>query len=153
MLMDEPKKPARGDTTNHLARLKAIEMRTQGRQINEIAQELGYARGTISEWLNSRELKAKIQAANERLANMLDKAVDVQNLLLANAAQDPTNAEKASRGILKTFGVLKETVDITHQFPKPTVIKRFDGTEVVLGSVTEKVVEEIKKDDDGTTDD
>ena len=69
-----------------------------------------------------------------KITEMIDDAINVYKQSLGNAAVDMTNAQKAARDILKNAGLLKDSVDLNHSFPKPTVIKRRDGTEIVLGA-------------------
>lgn len=120
-----------------IKRMRALELRRTGMSTQAIADELGVHRSTVSQYLNSRDVKEIIKAAQDRLKGLLEPAVDVYAMSLKNAAGDMTNAQKAAKDILKTFGVIKENLELSHVFPKPTVIKRVDGTEVVLGSKTD----------------
>lgn len=128
-------------TNNPLLKAKAIDMRAQGVTTQAIADELGVARQTVSAWLNSRDVKEIINEGRARLKALIAPSIDVYAMSLKNAPADMTNAQKAARDVLKNFGLLKDQVDIAHTFPRPTVIKRVDGTEVVFGT----------KDDNDTT--
>lgn len=150
MFMDEPKNDDIGQLPTqgavNIRRAKALELRRKGLTTQAIADQLGITRQTVSEYLNSRNIKEMIEAENRRFAQHVAGSVDVYGYILSLAKTDPTNALKAAKDVLKTVGIVKETVDIAHSFPKPTIIKRLDGTTVVLG--TEKVVEEIKDESD-----
>jgi predicted transcriptional regulator len=138
--MDEPKDKPRQTVTQQavdIKRMRALELRRTGMSTQAIADELGVARQTVSGYLNSRDVKEIIKAAQDRLKSLLDPAVDVYAMSLKNAKGDMTNAQKAAKDILKTFGVIKENLELSHVFPKPTVIKRVDGTEVILGTKNE----------------
>ena len=122
---------------------KCFELKTQGLSTIEIAEQLGCSRATVSRALNSKTGKELFDDARERIKTLISKAINVYDESLANSAKDMTNAQKAARDVLKNFGLLKDSIDISHSFPKPTVIKRLtDGSEVVLGAETPKEISE-----------
>jgi predicted transcriptional regulator len=121
-----------------IRRIEAYELRRKGLSTQAIADRLGITRQTVSEYLNSRDVKEIIQSARDRLKNLVEASVDVYAMSLSNAKSDMTNAQRAARDVLKNYGLLREEVDLNHNFPKPTVIKRVDGTEIVLGATENK---------------
>lgn len=126
---------------NPLLKTRAIDLRRQGMKVQEIADKIGVHRVTVSRWLNSRDVKEIIDEAKARLKALIEPAVEVYAMSLKNAPQDMTNGQRAARDILKNFGLIKDQVDLNHTFPKPTVIKRMDGTEVILGVEGEHAAE------------
>ena len=75
--------------------------------------------------------------AQAKLLTMLDDAL----IAIHDAVKDVTDSNnrlKAAIAILKNYGVLKESVEMNHQFPKPTIIERSNGTQVILGTEADR---------------
>jgi hypothetical protein len=66
------------------------------------------------------------------VVGLIKKAMRVVDEEMDIAPGEP-NRLKAALSVLKSVGVIKEKIDMTHSFPKPTVILRSDGTQVILG--------------------
>jgi DNA-binding MarR family transcriptional regulator len=109
-----------------------------GKKTVEIADELGIARQTVSKILNSEDTKRMLEVNRSRITQLTDKAVNVMEAALDNQYLDGNNALKAALPILKTAGLIKESVDLNHQFPKPLVIQKRDGSQTVVGSEHDK---------------
>jgi predicted transcriptional regulator len=104
-----------------------------GKTTVEIAKEYGLVRQTVSGILNSDETKDLLKRSENRVKLMVDKALDrLENAI--ETGEDGTNALKAALAVLKNFGLIKESVDLNHRFPKPLVIKRTSGETVILGT-------------------
>ena len=43
----------------------------------------------------------------------------------------------AARDLLKNFGSMKQQLDVSHTYPKPTIIQRMDGSQTILGAKNE----------------
>jgi predicted transcriptional regulator len=143
--VDPMTKQTKPNKTEHKrSRSAAKELRDQqivakamaGATTGEIAKDLGVGRTTVSQVLNSDDVKKKIKEIDNRLASGIDKAVD--NVLKALENGDAN----MSVLLLKNFGSMRTNVDINHKFPRPVVIKRSDGSEVVLGSTEDEGEEE-----------
>lgn len=93
----------------------------------QIAEEMGMHRQQVSKVLNSEEVKAKVKEIDAKLAQGIDDAIDT---VLSAVKVDYV----AARDLLKNYGSMKQAIDLNHTFPKPTVIVRSDGTQVVLGT-------------------
>jgi len=116
----------------------------KGKTTGEIAQEYGVSRQVVSKVLNSDEAKALVSLGTQRIHLLMSNAIDTLEFMMDNKQEFGMagSAFQSAKAILKTLGVLKESVDLNHNFPKPCVIKRSDGTEVVLG--TEQDLQENK---------
>lgn len=140
MTSEVPKKPpTRRKGDSHAKALKDAHIRAQalaGKGVGQIAKELGMDRKQVSKTLNSEETKAKIKEVQGRLAAMIDDAIETIHDAIV-ARHDMGNALKAATQVLKNFGALKESVDLNHNFPKPTVIHKRDGSTVVLGTTAD----------------
>ena len=112
---------------------KIIELSTRGLKADEICKELGVSPSTVTRALNSDQAKEVLAQAKLKLQDMITDALNVYRSSLGKSDTDMTNSLKAAKDILKNFGILKDQVDLVHSFPKPTIIKRIDGVEVVLG--------------------
>jgi AcrR family transcriptional regulator len=122
---------------------RAIELRSGGMSVTDIAKKLDCSTNTVTRYLRSHDSRAIIERAHERIEQLITKSIDVVLFALDNPDKDLGNSLKAAVHILKTHGLIKETTDINHNFPKPTVIKRRDGSEVVL-SASKEIEHEIK---------
>jgi DNA-binding XRE family transcriptional regulator len=139
--MAENDAPLLTGTNNPMLKARAIKLRLETSMTHEeIAKELDCARQTVTRWLNDRDVKDIVQAAMNKFKTLIEASVGVYAHAINNKEKDPTNALKAAKDILKTHGIVKEDIEITHIVPRPTVIKRVDGTEIILG--TEKHVKE-----------
>jgi transposase-like protein len=137
--MSDDDAPILTGTNNPFLKARAVKLRLEeGLTHQEIADQLGCARGTVTKWLNQRDVKDIVQAAMYRFKNLMEAAVGVYAYAINNKEKDTTNALKASRDILKTHGIIKDDLEVVHIVPRPTVIKRVDGTEVVLGTVKDE---------------
>jgi len=134
---------ANGDKKRHPA-TKAIrdytiiEKAIAGKTQKEIANEMNVNRHTVRRSLTGAESKRILQEARERVVNLVSKALITVEKAMDGADTDMTNGLKAALPVLETHQIITKNQNITHSFPKPTVIKRRDGSEVVLGSVTEE---------------
>lgn len=113
---------------------RCYELKAQGYRNHEIAEMLGLSRATISRAINSPTGKGMLKNAQKRIEQLVDDSIEVIEQAIHGAGSDMTNGFKAAVAVLKTMGLLKESVDLNHNFPKPTVIRRKDGSEVVLGA-------------------
>lgn len=111
-----------------------LSMAADGKQIKEIAGEMNIDRGTVTKILNSTESKEIIRQAESRIKSLVGKALDTVEAALDGRANDMNNGFKSALAVLKSVGVMKDKIDLSHSFPKPTIIKRLNGEEVILGS-------------------
>lgn len=111
-----------------------------GKTTNEIADQFDISRQTVSKALNGEEAKKLLSLGTARLQLLMTKSIDTLEYLMDNKHEFGLagSAFQSAKTILKSIGVVKETLDISHQFPKPLVIKRRDGSETVLGSENDK---------------
>jgi predicted transcriptional regulator len=98
-----------------------------GETAGEIAADIGMSRQHVCKILNSDEVKAKAKEIDGRLAGAIDDAVET----IMQAVKFDVNA---AIKLLKNFGSMRESVDLNHSFPKPTVVKNLDGGEMILGT-------------------
>jgi predicted transcriptional regulator len=128
------KKP---DDSKALRNASMRAMAAEGMKTTEIADHFGVARQTVSKILNSEETKKVIKEAESRVTGMIGKSLDVVELALDDAIagklESMGNGLKASLSDLKSSGNIKEKIELTHAFPKPTIIEKRDGTQVVMG--------------------
>ncbi len=99
----------------------------------ELGDKYGLSRQHLTKILTSDETKELLKGAESRVKLMVERALDALEDSLGVAA-DGTNRLKAALSVLKNFGLIRDSVDINHRFPKPLVIRRSDGSEVVLGT-------------------
>ena len=100
---------------------------------SELEDRYSLGRHQISKILNSDETKALLKSSEDRVKRMIERALDALEDSLG-IATDGTNRLKAALSVLKNFGLIRDSVDINHRFPKPLIIKRRDGSEVVAGT-------------------
>jgi len=112
-----------------------VEMAVAGSPIKEIAGKLNIDRDTVSDVLNSSaQTKAILKNAESRIYNLVGKAMDTVEAALDGRTVDMTNGFKSALAILKSCGVIKDKIDLSHSFPKPTIIHKLNGDQVILGS-------------------
>jgi DNA-binding CsgD family transcriptional regulator len=140
-------KPKNSEGTRRKGNAKQLRDQTitalamDGKSGIEIAKEVGVTPQTVSEVLNSDEVKAISKRRQEAIRNLGDLSIQVMTDAL-NARFDETpgamsTALKAATLINKTLGLITEKVDLQHSFPKPTIIERSDGSSEVLGASDE----------------
>lgn len=129
-----------GKANRKLKAVRAASLAMTGATNSEIGAKLGMSRNGVSKLLNSKETEEVIKAAESRVTRMIDKACGVIEKAMdeSQIINDMTNGVKAALAVLTSSGVLKKKVDVAHSFPKPTVIWRSDGTEVVLGTTADE---------------
>lgn len=94
----------------------------EGKTFGQVAEEMGINRRTVGRIMSKPEVQAAVQEIDQRLANAIPDAI--QTIL------DAVKLDyKAARDLLKNFGSMKETVELTHNYPKPMVL-RLDGKEI-----------------------
>lgn len=109
-------------------KLRNLGMRAQaaaGKPVTEIAAEAGISRQAASKILNSDETKALLTESEDRIKGLISKAIKRLDDSISFA--DDTNALKAALSVLKSFGLVRETLKLEHSFPKPVVIDYGDG--------------------------
>ncbi len=128
------------DGSTEIIKARILELRSTGMLTKEIAAHLQISRATVSRHLNSPDVKKHIQEARDRFRSLLDSAVDVYEKCLHDG-DDNSNARMAAKDVLESHGIVKKDVNLNHNFPKPTIIKRRDGTEIVLGTTADIAIE------------
>lgn len=115
-----------------------------GKSVTDLAEQYGMSRQNASKILNSTEAKELLKLYEYRLQQLGTKSIDTLEYTLDNVSEFGMAgaASQNARAILKSIGALKEKIDLSHTFPKPTVIRKRDGTELVLGTSQEKTDEE-----------
>lgn len=98
--------------------------------ISEIAAEMDINRSQVNKILNSAETKAIIDQSQSRVTESVTLALNAVIDCLNDP--DPNVRLKAAIPLLKTAGIFKDKVDLTLQFPLPTIIRRMNGEEVIL---------------------
>lgn len=133
------KKRNKGDNATKALRNAAIEAKAiEGLNNQEIAQQTGLTPQHVSKILNSSEIKAKVKEAESRVAGMIDDALTTLHEAIKMGAIDPTNSLKAALAVLKNYGAIKDNVNVNLSLPKPLVIERRNGTQVILGTEADK---------------
>lgn len=104
-----------------------------GKTATELAKDYGLARQTVSGILNSEQTAELLRNSEDRVKRLIGKSIDRLEAALEDPA-DSTNGLRAALAVLKNFGLLRDTVEMNHNFPRPVVIERLDGCEIVLGT-------------------
>lgn len=86
---------------------QVFEKALAGKKTQQIADEVGVSRQTVSEILNSDEVKSRIQQIDERLSNGIDDAIKT----VLEAVKDDFFA---ARALLQNFGAMHAKVDAKH---------------------------------------
>lgn len=136
-----PKKRQKGDSNSRKLKAQGIVQQSMtGRKTSEIAESYGMSRQAVSKILNSDEVKALVKLGEMRLQGLMTKAIDVLEWTMDHKDDFGVTgaASQNAKSILKSLGVLKEKVDVSHTFPKPTVVEYSDGTTLVLGTDAEE---------------
>lgn len=138
MATKSSKKRKKGDSPGKALRAASIRAKSlEGKTNGEIAREMGMNPKSVSQILNSDETKKIIKEAESKVVGMVEDSLITLHEAI-KARYDMTNALKGAFSVLKNFGILKDKVDINHQFPAPLVIERLDGGQVILGTAGDK---------------
>lgn len=124
---DKTRQPKKTTGAKNLRAKTIIAKALAGEKTADIAKDLGVSRQTVSAALNSDEVKKKVSEIDQVLAKGIDDAIRT----VLNAVKYDYDA---AYDLLKNFGSMKSAVDLHHQFPKPVVIKRANGEEIILGT-------------------
>lgn len=108
------------------------ELAAEGHTMVDIAKTLGLERKTIAAVLNNDDTKEIVRRAETRLSTLVDLALDAVQDALGD--QDIHARLKSAFPVLKSVGVIKDRVDLSHSFPEPVVIRRASGERVILGT-------------------
>ena len=111
---------------------RILVLALSGMTSTDIAQEMGCDRKTVWAALNRDAAKELIHGSEQDVRMLLMASVEA--LRRAITSEDLASSVRAAIAVLKSQGVLRESTDIHHNFPKPCVIKRTDGAEIVLGT-------------------
>ncbi len=114
--------------------IQVLTEAVKGKSETAIAKDLGINRRTVHKILTSDETKSLIKESEDRIKRLLTKSIDVVEKALDNHV-DPESMNhslKAALAVLKSHGVIRETVNMEHSFPKPTVIERIEGGAMIL---------------------
>ena len=121
-------------TTRRLRDARAIALAVEGKTQKEIAGMIGIDRTTVGRILSSSEVKQLLKMAESRVNGLIETALNTVEKAMTTSAEDMTNGLKASLAVLKSVGVIRDKIDLEHSFPKPTIIRRPNGEEVILGA-------------------
>lgn len=114
--------------------IQVLAEAVQGKSETAIAKDLGINRRTVHKILTSDETKKLIAESESEIKGLITKSIRVIDKAL-DMHIDPdgmTHALKSAFGVLKSHGLIRETVNMEHSFPKPTIIERLDGSSVML---------------------
>lgn len=137
MAKDDKKRKRERSVPREMKRKQIEALALAGKTVKEISEEVGIARQNVSKYLNSEETKAKVKEIDGRLAAMIDDALVALHESILNRSEPATRLTAAMK-LLKNFGTLRESVDMSVTFPKPTIIERPNGTTVILGTEMDK---------------
>lgn len=135
-MTESPKGSKKRRAKNTAKQVRDLAIRSEaaaGLTHEEIGAKYDLGRHQISKILNSDETKTLLKNSEDRVKRMIERALDALEDSLG-IATDGGNRLKAALSVLKNFGLIRDTVDINHRFPKPLIIKRKDGSEVVAGT-------------------
>lgn len=124
------------DKTRRTSKKRAIKTNqviagiAQGKTTQEIAQDLGVTRQTVSEILNSKEAEDIIASAKDRTTRMIHDVLNRFEMVMKDP-MDNSNAVKVGLAILKSHGIIKDQVDVNHNLPMPFIIRKHDGSESI----------------------
>jgi lambda repressor-like predicted transcriptional regulator len=136
--MDKPKTVKKRQVAiKHHRDIAIIAEAAKGKSMKEISDQMGLHRTTVARALSSEESRKIINEAKERVVSLVTKALSTVEDAMDARGEDMTNGLKAALAIAESTNVLTKNQNINHAFPKPTVIKRRDGSEVVLGAAFE----------------
>lgn len=131
MSQSEQKSKKRKNNARAMRNQKMMAEAAAGKTTNQIAAEFGVSRQAVNRVMSSEDAKQVVKNGNLKLTSLVDKALLVAEKVLDG--HDLALAFQASVRVLKSVGIMRDKVDIAHSYPKPTVIKLMDGSEVVLG--------------------
>ena len=133
------RKRNKGDSAAKALRNAAIQAKSlEGQTGKEIAAEMNLSYQHVSKILNASEIKAKVKEAESRIAGMIDDALTTLHEAIKLGSIDPTNSLKAALAVLKNYGAIKDNVNVNLSLPKPLVIERRNGTQIILGTEADK---------------
>lgn len=138
--MEETTKPKklrklRRNVAKELRDLAMAEMRMNGVPNKEIANKFKVNKDTVADGIHNVVQKRElIKKAESRVYSLIDKALDTIENALTSRNVDMTNGLKAALAIAKTFGVITDKINLSHSFPKPTIIEKRNGDQVILGA-------------------
>lgn len=112
---------------------KIISKRIEGKTIVEISKEVPCSTTTVQKVLSSDEAKLKMQEARSKILSMVDLAADVIVEAMNQKHNNMNAALKAAIAIMESAGAITKNVQHSVDFPRPTVIKRIDGSVVEIG--------------------
>lgn len=121
-------------TQDELLRLRVFSLSQEGLKTQEIANKIKRSRQWVSGVLNSKEAGDIVVEAKKQAKELVRESMQAVMDIVKDT--DPDNASqrlKAALAVLKTHGIINETKKHEHSFPQPTVIRRKNGEEVVLG--------------------
>lgn len=117
------------------------EMAATGKSITDIASEVGLDRNRVGKILSGEETKELIKSLENKIKLLGEEAIETL-MDAMRMRKDPNmmgHAVKSAEKILKSIGALKERVELSHTFPKPTIIEKMDGGQVILGTCEEVI--------------
>jgi len=111
---------------------KVFAKMSEGLTNQEIADELGIGRNTVSRILNGDETKKILDQADSDMTAMVQKIMHrAQDII--DRGQD-ADAIKLMLPFLKTKGIVKDAVEHHHKFPAPMKVTYPGEPTVVLGT-------------------
>lgn len=125
-----PKESSKGLRNARIRTLAAL-----GKKNSEIAREMGMEQKQVKRILTNEETHALIREHENELKQTLGEAIDVFKLALKEAKTSPEalgHGLRAATLMLKTYGLIRESVDLNHNFPTPTIIEKIEGGVVEL---------------------
>lgn len=100
---------------------------------SEVARKLSLNRQSVRHMMESDLAKYILTQATAKLLANVGKATDALIDLLDEP--DPAIRYKAAVTITKRFGVTEDKTPMQVELPKPVIIQRMDGTEIILGDM------------------
>jgi hypothetical protein len=134
MTQDDKKGKKVQGSKKRLRNQKIIADHIAGKSNKELQNQYGLSPVQISRILNSKEKAEIAMRLESEVYNLGADALEVVKYAIANRQADVSSALNAAIKVLKTLGAIREKTEVAHSFPKPTVIRRKDGTEIVLGT-------------------
>lgn len=126
------------ELTQSIIDKKIMRDRIKGAKIKDLCAEYKVGPDRICKILSSEEYRKEVERVKARIMNLADLAVDTILFAMEQRGESVQNlgiALKAAIPVLESVGAITKNLEVKHEFPKPTIIKRFNGEVIEIGAI------------------
>jgi len=129
----KPRKKSRKSPAKKARDVEIIKKTIEGKSAQEIMKEMGVGKNIVTAANNSEMAISMLNYATKGVHDLVDMALKTYKHQMENPDDIEGVAGQRAKEVLTSIGAIRNRVDHSFSRPPPLVVRRKDGTELIVG--------------------